>query len=60
MNENHAVDWAGRCDRDPIDREVDRVAQVFEAGDERDIQFSGCQLAAKIGRMIEAHFTLQP
>ena len=44
-------------DRDPIDHRVNRVAQIFEAGDERDLEFTRRELSAKRRWMIEVYPT---
>ena len=53
MRDDNAVNRTIGSDRDIIDDRVNRIAQVFEARDERDIELTDCELPAKRGRMIE-------
>ena len=55
MREEDAVDRAIGGDRELIDDRVDRVAQKFETGNKRDIEFARGKLPAKRRRMIEMH-----
>ena len=55
--EDDAIDRPVGRDRDPIDHRVDRVAQIFEARDERDLEFTRRELSAKRRWMIEVYLT---
>ena len=55
--EDDAIDRPVGGDRDPIDHRVDRVAQIFEARDERDLEFTRRELPAKRRWMIEVYLT---
>src|SRR6266404_3841025 len=54
--DKNAVHRAARRDRNAVDERVNRVAQKFETGNERDVELGGGQFLAEHARMSEHDF----
>ena len=46
MRDDHAVNRASARDRNAIDDAIDRIAEKFETGNERNIEIGRAQLGA--------------
>ena len=58
MRNKHTVNGAGRTNRDMVDDSIDRVAQEFEARDERHIELAVRELITKRRGMIERDWSV--
>ena len=53
MGDNYAVNRAVRRDRNAVNNAIDRIAQEFKTGNERDVQLAASELSAECRWMIE-------